>query len=91
MKTMKTLMLAACAALSIGAGTAVAQDGGGGGPDYWSRPTLEAAKKAATNYGHSAAPVDSGSSDAPTRERGAPLTAEFIYSHGLYGAGGMGG
>ena len=88
---MKTLLLAACAAPSIGAGTAMAQDGGGGGPDYWSRPTLEAAKKAATNYGRGATTVDSGSSDAPTRARGAPLTAEYIYSHGLYGAGGTGG
>jgi hypothetical protein len=43
----KTLMLAAFAALSLGAGTAMAQDGGDGGMDYWSRQNVIAAHRAA--------------------------------------------
>jgi hypothetical protein len=37
MNTMKTLMLAGFAALSLGVGTAMAQDGGGATADYWAR------------------------------------------------------
>ena len=35
MKTTKTLMLAAITVLSLGVGTAMAQDGGGATGDYW--------------------------------------------------------
>jgi hypothetical protein len=58
MNTMKTLMLAGFAALSLGVGTAMAQDGGGATQDYWAQQyRLQAAK---ANHG---APVQFGSSD----------------------------
>jgi hypothetical protein len=58
MNTMKTLMLAGFAALSLGVGTAMAQDGGGATQDYWAQQyRLQAAK---TNH---QAPVQFGSSD----------------------------
>jgi hypothetical protein len=47
MATMKTLMLAAFAALTLGAGTAMAQDGGGGGMDYWSQQNMKAIQQGA--------------------------------------------
>ena len=37
MNTMKTLMLAGFAALSVGVGTAMAQDGGAASQDYWAQ------------------------------------------------------
>jgi len=80
MKTTKTLALAALAALSLGVGTALAQDGGGGSfPDYWSQQQLKTAP----------VPVQSGSSDIDTTGRG--LTAGYIFNHQLYGAGGVAG
>jgi len=80
MKTTKTLALAALAALSLGVGTALAQDGGGGSfPDYWSQQQLKTAP----------APVQSGSSDIETPANG--LTAQYIFNHHLAGAGGVAG
>jgi hypothetical protein len=79
-KTTKTLALAALAALSLGVGTALAQDGGGGFfPDYRSQQQLKTAP----------APVQSGSSDIETRAN--DLTATYIFDHHLYGAGGVAG
>jgi len=80
MKTTKTLALAALAALSLGVGTALAQDGGGGSfPDYWSQQRQNTAPAA----------VQSGSSDIETAGHG--LTAGYILNHQLYGAGGVAG
>jgi hypothetical protein len=64
MTTMKTLMLAGLAAMSLGAGTAMAQEGGPSMPgpnDYWTHQTLEmyAHQLPASN----ANPVQAGSSD----------------------------
>jgi hypothetical protein len=87
----KTLILAAAAALSLGTGAAMAQDGSGGGPDYWSMPTIAAAIKAAKNVNRTAAPVQFGASDPDTTESGAAHSATFIFNHHLYGAGGVGG
>jgi len=79
MKTTKTLALAALAALSLGVGTALAQDGGGGAfPDYLSQRQNTAP-----------APIPSGSSDVDTTGHG--LTAGYILNHQLYGAGGVAG
>src|SRR6267154_711984 len=56
MKTTRTLMLAAVVALSLGVGSAMAQDGGGGSfPDYQSQRVLQQRFVAPT--------VQSGSSD----------------------------
>jgi hypothetical protein len=80
MKTTKTLALAAFAALSLGVGTALAQDGGGGSfPDYRSLQRQTTAP----------APVQSGSSDVDMARHG--LTAGYILNHQLYGAGGVAG
>jgi len=80
MKTTKTLALAALAALSLGVGTALAQDGGGGSfPDYWSQQQLKTAPAA----------VQSGSSDVEAPANG--LTAGYILNHHLAGAGGVAG
>jgi len=80
MKTTKTLALAALAALSLGVGTALAQDGGGGSfPDYRTQQQLKMAPEA----------VQSGSSDVDTTGHG--LTAGYILNHQLYGAGGVAG
>jgi len=79
MKTTKTLALAALAALSLGVGTALAQDGAGGAfPDYQSQRQNTAP-----------APVQSGASDIDTAGHG--LTAGYIFNHQLYGAGGVAG
>jgi len=83
MKTTKTLALAALAALSLGVGTALAQDGGGGSfPDYQSQRVLQQRVLTPTA-------VQSGSSDIETPANG--LTAGYIFNHHLYGAGGVAG
>jgi hypothetical protein len=83
----KTLMLAAVAALSLGAGTAMAQDGSGGSfPDYWTARQEAAAARVPA----AAMPVQSGSSDV-LPQTGANHSAVFILNNGLYGAGGVGG
>jgi len=83
MKTTKTLALAALAALSLGVGTALAQDGGGGSfPDYQSQRVLQ--QRVLTP-----APIPSGSSDVEPIGHG--LTAPEILNHHLYGAGGVAG
>jgi hypothetical protein len=83
-----TLMLAAFAALTVGASSAMAQDGGDGGMDYWSRQNVIAARRALANP--VAAPVQAGSSDVQ-QERGSAHSAEYIFQHHLYGAGGTAG
>ena len=67
MTTTKTLMLAAFAALSLGVGTAMAQEHEGGGPsytdiDYWAPSTIAARQAQATGAGQ----VQAGSSDVTT-------------------------
>jgi hypothetical protein len=90
MTTMKTLMLAAFAALTLGAGTAMAQDGGGGGMDYWSRQNMKAIQQGGMQANRTT-PVPSGSSDVDTIERGSAHSAEYIFNHHLYGASGVAG
>jgi hypothetical protein len=86
MKTTKTLALAALAALSLGVGTALAQDGGGGSfPDYWSQRQTTAPAPV-INRGSL---IPSGSSDVEPSGHG--LTAPEILNHHLYGAGGVAG
>jgi len=69
MNTTKTLMLAAFAALSLGAGSAMAQEGGGP-----SMPTIDfwQAKALVAEHAQAASPntVQSGSSDTDTRSSG---------------------
>jgi len=80
MKTTKTLALAALAALSLGVGTALAQDGGGGffrDDSSQQRQTMAPAVS------------QSGSSDIETTGHG--LTAPEILNRHLYGAGGVAG
>jgi hypothetical protein len=49
----KTLMLAAFAAISLGAGSAMASDGGGATSDYWAQQyRIEASRLAAANVNH---------------------------------------
>jgi hypothetical protein len=87
MKTTKTLALAALAALSLGVGTALAQDGGGGSfPDYQSQRVLQ--QRVLTPPA-----IPSGSSDVEPAWQGPGhnLTAPEILNHHLYGAGGVAG
>jgi len=89
MNTTKTLALAALAALSIGVGTAMAQDGGGGAfPDYQSQRVLQQRTVVPPA-------IPSGSSDVEPSWQwhgaGHPLTAPEILNNHLYGAGGTAG
>jgi hypothetical protein len=84
----KTLMLAAFAAVSLGAGSAMAQDGSDGGMDYPSRLNVVAAQRVAVRP--TLFSVPSGSSDVE-QDRGAVRSPEFILQHQLYGAGGVAG
>jgi hypothetical protein len=86
----KTLILATFAALSLGGATAMAQDGNGGGLDYWSQQNVIAAQRAAAAPARTTLPVPSGSSDIDV-ESGAAHSATFILNHHLYGAGGVSG
>jgi hypothetical protein len=85
-----TLMLAVLAMLSLGAGTAMAQDGGGGGMDYWSRQNMKAIQSGATTATGAGIPTQYGSSDVE-RNTGADHSATYILDHHLYGAGGVAG
>ena len=51
MTSVKTLMLAAAAALSIGVGSAMASGSGVAGPDYWATQQQAAARQQAANAG----------------------------------------
>jgi hypothetical protein len=87
MNTTKTLMLAAVTALSLGVGSAMAQDGSGGSfPDYQTLREQAALARAPA----AAMPVQSGSSDV-LPETGADHSATFILNHDLAGAGGVAG
>jgi ABC-type sugar transport system substrate-binding protein len=84
MITAKTLMLAGFAALSLGAGTAMAQEGGGpsmiGPNDYWTvqqRALYERMAKA--NHVNA---VQSGVSDLDTTRSGAPKSDPNRYQWG---------
>jgi hypothetical protein len=82
----KTLILAGFAVLSLGVGSAMAQDGSGGSyPDFQS--TLTRAKTA-VQAPAATSQVQSGSSDV---ERMQPGTATFIFNHNLSGASGVAG
>jgi hypothetical protein len=87
MKTTRTLALAALAALSLGVGSAMAQDGGQAYPDYWTRPNGAPLPVPAVRDGVA---VQSGSSDVDT-STGADHSATFILQHNLAGAGGVAG
>jgi hypothetical protein len=101
MNTLKTLMLAAAAVLSLGAGTAMAQDGGGGFyPDWQGQRAVAAAQANRANEYVPGMPwkgddangqVQSGSSDQDPGETGADHSATYILNHHLYGAGGLAG
>jgi hypothetical protein len=80
MKTTKTLALAALAVLSLGVGTALAQDGGGG---FFRDDSSQQRQSTAP------APIQSGASDVETPANG--LTAGYILNHHLAGAGGVAG
>jgi hypothetical protein len=82
MNTTKTLMLAAVAALTIGAGTAMAQEGGNGDTlaPYWTLARQADALKVA--QAREAARVQAGSSDVGTaRSR----TGHMLPFNGDYG------
>jgi hypothetical protein len=85
----KTLMLAAFAALSVGACSAIAQDASGGSLDYRSRQNVIAAQKAAIPN-RAVVPVPTGASDVGT-ETGSAHSPAYIYNHHLYEAGGVAG
>ena len=89
MSQTKTLFLAALAAMTLGAGAAMA-DGSGGGPDYWSRQNMKAIQAGVTNPNLAVTPIPSGSSDVE-QDTGADHSAQFILQHHLYGAGGVAG
>jgi hypothetical protein len=77
MNTMKTLMLAGFAALSLGAGSAMAQNESYSmpTPDYWShqnRPEVKAPPAAANQ-------VQSGSSDVFAPQTGAGAVSPYNY------------
>jgi hypothetical protein len=65
----KTLMFASLTALSIGMGTAMAQEGGSTypvGPDYWAPSSIAARQAQAAGAGR----VESGSSDVTPAHSG---------------------
>lgn len=94
MQTLKTLILAGVTAVSLSVGTAMAQDGGGGFfPDWQSEQVIAKDTAAGTVSTQRAVPntqVQSGSADVEPMT-GADHTPEYIWSHHLYGAGGVGG
>jgi hypothetical protein len=64
MKTSKTLLLAGLAAVSLGIGTAMANDGGGATQDYWAQQyRIQAARQAAGNPAAPQTAPQFGSSD----------------------------
>ena len=70
--TMKTLMLAGLGALSIGIGSAMAQDGGGAVSDYWAAQQQAAARQNNTATATQNSTVQYGASDIqrPFRDSG---------------------
>jgi len=62
MNITKTLMLAGFAAMSLGVGAAMANDGGGASSDYWAQQYRAAAAQNAVS--EKAAPAQFGASDA---------------------------
>lgn len=86
MTTTKTLFLAAFAALSLGVGAAQAQSLAPSSAEgtYYQNQTAPA------NVNRGSAQVQAGSSDV-NPDTGADHSPEFIYSHHLFGAGGVGG
>ena len=70
MTTTKILLLAGLAAISLGAGNAMAEGSGIAVPDYWAQQYRAAASMAAAKEAHTAVPgaVQSGASD-PDRSR----------------------
>jgi hypothetical protein len=91
MKATKTLTLAALAALSLGIGTAMAQDGGQAYPDWQGQRAMDTARPGYVPGAPTTGQVQSGSSDVNTPESGADHSATFILQHDLYGAGGVSG
>jgi hypothetical protein len=87
MTNTKTLMLAAVAALSLTAGTAMARDVG----RFQVRDLFAEPIPLFNQSDFARAQVQSGSSDLLPEEMGANHSAEFILEHHLYGAGGVGG
>ena len=85
MKTTKTLMLAALAALSLGVGTAMA-DGDGGVPDYQAQHQRAAAADQAPAV---RSPVQAGASDVDPMDSG--FGSWFKVSHNLLDMGNVGG
>ena len=81
MTTTKILLLAGLAAISLGAGNAMAEGSGIAVSDYWAQQYRIAAKQAADNAAHTAVPstVQSGASDEsrphPKYRFDLPLTA----------------
>jgi anti-sigma factor RsiW len=89
MKTIRTLMFAGLAALSLGVATADAQSlvpNSGEGAYYAARNRATVTQSVPSN-----AQVQSGASDMDRMETGADHSATFILDHHLYGAGGVAG
>jgi hypothetical protein len=92
MNTTKNLVLAAVAVMSLavmslGVGTAMAQDGGQAYPEYWSARQRTA--PAGATFTRDSSAVQSGSSDFD--QSGSDHSATYILNHGLAGAGGVAG
>ena len=81
MLTTKTLMLAGLTALSLGTGTAMAQEGGS---TYPVAPDYQAAKAAGTAKAAEAGQVQSGTSDVDVTPR-APLNWRDLPTYGGQG------
>jgi hypothetical protein len=81
MTNMKTLMLAALATLSLGVGSAMAQEGGPSMPtmDFWTANVIAAQQAAAANVHQS---VQAGSSDTDTVHVGTGGGAPVNFSYG---------
>jgi hypothetical protein len=81
MTNMKTLMLAAVATLSLGVGSAMAQEGGPSMPtmDFWAAKAIAAQQAAAANA-HQA--IQAGSSDTDTVHSGTGRGAQINFSYG---------
>jgi hypothetical protein len=84
MTSVKTVMLAAAAALSIGVGSAMADGSGVAGPDYWAAQQQAAARQQAANGAAKATPAPTDATQYGSSDFERPVNR----GNGLLGAAG---
>ena len=84
MNTTKTLILAAMTVLSVGVGTAMAQDGGGATFDYWAARQQAEARQAA-NLNKNVMPTQQNTAQYGSSDRATVPVQHFDSSDGVAG------